>query len=619
MIRIGAAFVNTTPLDWEGNQAQIRRALDLARAQGTAMLCLPELCVTGYGCEDRFLSPDLRLRALASLESLLPDTKGLVVALGLPFEFDGILYNCAVLCADGRLVGIIPKQNLAKSGIHYEPRWFSPWKKGRRERVPLFGSEVALGDWIFQCGEAMLGFEICEDAWVMDRPCLRLKSRGANLIFAPAASHFALGKRPLREGLLRKAGMAYAYANLMGNEAGRAIYDGGAMVGDPFGAVAHGARFSFQGAGLVSADMDLRTVHVGEGVESVRMPLETPAPTVVLKNSGVAQHQDEYEEFTRAAALGLFDYGRKSRARGFTLSLSGGADSSACAALVYAMQKLAAAEGIDLPFDAPVLRCVYQSTANSSRVTRDAAHDVAQAVGAAFHEFDLEALVSQYRQLAEIALGRTLSWESDDTTLQNLQARARNPGLWALANATGTLLLATNNRSEAATGYTSMDGDTSGGLAPLAGIGKHFLRAWLRWFEKEGPQGVGILPALHAVNVQEPTAELRPLETKQRDEADLMPYAVLDQIESLATKERLAPIEVFEAMKKDFPAEQVPQLGRWIIRFFELWSASQWKRERLAPSFHLDNHNVDPRTWCRFPILSGGFKAEIEGLKGLLS
>ena len=254
---------------------------------------------------------------------------------------------------------------------------------------------------------------------------------------------------------MEQAGCAYAYANLMGNEAGRAIYDGGAMIADGKGGILYGERFSYEGAGLLAADLDLAAGALGEGVIDLgnldgavgarrAVPLQAPL--------------DVHEEFTRAVALGLCDYLRKSGAKGFVLSLSGGADSAACAALVLAAERYS---GKEIP-----LSCVYQATANSSATTLGAAKGLAWAVGAEFFEFDIEPLVKDYRKLAEKALGRELSWEKDDATLQNLQARVRSPGIWALANATGSLLLATNNRSEAAAGYTTMDGDSSGGLAP---------------------------------------------------------------------------------------------------------------------------------------------------------
>ena len=135
-------------------------------------------------------------------------------------------------------------------------------------------------------------------------------------------------------------------------------------------------------------------------------------------------------------------------------------------------------------------------------------------------------------------MGRQLSWERDDLALQNIQARARGPSVWLLANIRGALLLATSNRSEAAVGYATMDGDTCGGLSPIAGIDKAFLRRWLVWLEKEGPAEHGPMPALSAVNVQEPTAELRPSQAGQTDESDLMPYEVLDVAERAAIRDK---------------------------------------------------------------------------------
>ncbi len=122
-----------------------------------------------------------------------------------------------------------------------------------------------------------------------------------------------------------------------------------------------------------------------------------------------------------------------------------------------------------------------------------------------------------------------------------------------LANVNQALLLATSNRSEAAVGYATMDGDTCGGLSPIAGIDKAFLRLWLRWLETAGPVGLGPIPALAAVNVQQPTAELRPQAEHQTDEADLMPYELLDAIEDHAIGEKRSPAEVLAAVSVQFP------------------------------------------------------------------
>src|SRR5687767_10889384 len=170
LIRVGAAVLNQTPLDWDGNRRRILGAIEAARAAGVSILCLPELCITGYGCEDAFHAPGTQQLALEVLKELLPETQGMVVSLGLPLLYHGSLFNAACLAVDGQIVGFVGKQNLAGEGIHYEPRWFKPWPKDVQVDVPIGEGLYALGDLVFDCGGVRIGFEICEDAWVGDRP-----------------------------------------------------------------------------------------------------------------------------------------------------------------------------------------------------------------------------------------------------------------------------------------------------------------------------------------------------------------------------------------------------------------------------------------------------------------
>jgi NAD+ synthase (glutamine-hydrolysing) len=195
----------------------------------------------------------------------------------------------------------------------------------------------------------------------------------------------------------------------------------------------------------------------------------------------------------------------------------------------------------------------------------------------------------------------------------------RSPSIWMLANVRGSILLTTSNRSEAAVGYATMDGDTSGGLAPLGGIDKSFLRQWLRFMETKGLVGGDPLPALAVINAQQPTAELRPAQFAQTDEADLMPYDFLEAVEDSAIRDKHTPIEVLQELTPRYPDVTPAQLAAWIERFFRLWTQNQWKRERMAPSFHLDDRNVDPRSWCRFPILSGGFERELAEMRAYVA
>jgi NAD+ synthase (glutamine-hydrolysing) len=663
LLKVAAACLNQTPLDWESNLSNIRRAIDQARQENVSILCLPELSLTGYGCEDAFLSPGLVQTAAELLTEAASLTKDMIVCIGVPLRFRSGLYDAACLLANGRIQGFAAKHFLAGEGIHYEPRWFRPWPAGQQAKIEFGGESYPLGDLIFECDGVRIGFEICEDAWAASRPGVQLAGQGVDIILNPSASHFAFGKFNVRKRFVlegsRAFGVVYLYANLVGNESGRAIYDGGCIIASGGDLVRCGRRFSYADIDLTSAIVDLDKSRLARSQSADFSPAEEngsdsrsyhcvkfdyrfPAIEPKLIEDSIALWETagslKEEEFARAVSLGLFDYLRKSRMHGFVVSLSGGADSSGVACLVYLMVKLGVAElGLE-KFLAKLayvdrlkkaaderavvkvlLTCVYQATRNSSLQTRNAAEQVAAAIGADFLALAIDSLVDGYTDSVAGVLGRPLSWKSDDVALQNIQARARGPLVWLIANVKKALLLATSNRSEAAVGYTTMDGDTCGGLSPIAGVDKAFLLKWLKWLETGSMHDVAALTALSFVTSQQPTAELRPPKEGQTDESDLMPYVVLDAIERLAIRDKKTPLEVFQLLLPQFPAYPRDQFAIWVERFFTLWSQNQWKRERYAPSFHLDDENLDPKTWCRFPILSGGFRREIELLRKLVS
>lgn len=653
-ITVSAAVLNQTPLDWEGNQQRILAAIRTAREQGASVLCLPELCISGYGCEDAFHSASTHRMAWRVLQEILPATEGMIVSIGLPVFYRNALFNTAGLVADGQIVGFVAKRFLAGDGIHYEPRWFKPWPAGVRAEIVADEGTFPIGDLFFDCGGVRIGFEICEDAWVANRPGGDLALRSVDLLLNPSASHFAFGKYEVRKRFVtegsRAFGVTYVYANLLGNESGRAIFDGGALIATGGRLMVEGSRFSFADHEVVSATVDLDLTRMGQARTGSFAPdlaseedrcvrcgftFPTPRPSVTppLVAAWERGTHVKEEEFTRAIVLGLFDYLRKSRSGGFVISLSGGADSAAVtllASLVVRfglgqlgrdrfLSKLGNPDRLRSMADEALVQAlvttVYQATANSSDTTRNAARTVAAAVGARFLEWDISKLVEEYTRTVSPSIGRALSWDTDDVPLQNIQARVRAPGVWLLANLHNALLLSTSNRSEAAVGYATMDGDTCGGLSPIAGIDKAFLRQWLAWMETHGPTETGPVAALKVINVQAPTAELRPTVYAQTDEDDLMPYPVLDAIERAAIRDKQNPLEVYLQMRTRFSAYAPDLIAIWVERFFVLWSRNQWKRERYAPSFHVDDENLDPKTWCRFPILSGGFALELEELK----
>jgi NAD+ synthase (glutamine-hydrolysing) len=652
LLRVASAALNQTPLAWEANFQNIQRAIELAREQQATVLCLPELCLTGYGCEDAFHSPGVLQSALELLSRIAPLTSGMVVSVGLPVMYGGVVFNAACLLINGRIGGFVAKQHLAGDGIHYEPRWFKPWPEGIHGVVEVDGESLPIGDIFFDVGGVKIGFEICEDAWVGSRPGASLAARGVDLILNPSASHFAFEKHAVRTRFVlegsRAFSVTYVYSNLLGNEAGRAIYDGDVLIAAAGKLLASGPRLSFEPVVVTTTTTDIDATRMnrartgsfapevdGDESDLVRIGFKWPGcqPVENLPSPAAWENSAElkFEEFARAVSLGLFDYLRKSRSQGFVVSLSGGVDSAAVSVLVGLACELGTAElglprfweysGVRGPAPENLSACtrrllttVYQRTRNSSVTTSTAARAVATAVHAEHHEVDVDALVEQYTAMIAGTLGRPLTWEQDDLALQNIQARVRAPGAWLLTNLKGALLLATSNRSEVAVGYATMDGDTAGGLSPLAGIDKAFLRRWLRWMESTGPVGAHPIPELGLVNQQQPTAELRPSGEYQTDEGDLMPYEVLDRIERLAIRDKLMPLEIFQHLRVEYPQRPSADLAGWITKFFRLFCRNQWKRERFAPAFHLDDLNLDPKTWCRFPILSGGFEYELEKL-----
>lgn len=612
MVRIAGGTVNQIPLDWTNNTQNILSAIAEAKSNDVSVLCLPELCITGYGCEDLFLSEWVPARALEQLRVIKEHCSDITVAVGLPVRIDGVTYNGACMISDTEIKGITCKQNLARDGVHYEPRWFTPWKPGQQTTITVDGESIPVGDIIYALHGIRIGFEICEDGWHgADRPGYSLAARGVDLILNPSASHFAMGKSQLREEIVvtegsRRFNCAYIFANLLGNEAGRMIYDGDIIIAHRGTLIGQNRRLTFARSQVLYCDVDFASKE------------QNIVPQ--LNDS-----KDTNEELTRAMALGLFDYLRKSGARGFVISLSGGADSGSCAVAVAEMVKRAGeALGWErfcdlLALDkkmtgsdwrkavSQLLTCAYQATDNSSERTRSAARELAESIGAGFVEWSVDEEVTSYIRKVERALGRDLTWQTDDVSLQNIQARARSPVVWLLANVRRAILITTSNRSEGDVGYATMDGDTSGSLAPIAGLTKTFLRNWLKWAEEHlGHTG------LTRINSLEPTAELRPPDRNQTDESDLMPYPILAAIEALAIRDRKSPQQVFDEMKTNHTDHATLKVH--IKKFFRLWAANQWKRERLAPSFHLDDMNIDPRTWCRFPILSSGFKEELDAL-----
>ena len=439
------------------------------------------------------------------------------------------------------------------TGIHYEPRWFRPWPRGARRRGRLRAAEYADRRPSVRPGAAC--GSVSRSAKTPGRPTgpgRPSRPAGVDLILNPSASHFAFGKEEIRRRFVlegsRAFAAAYVYANLVGNEAGRSIYDGSVLIA--------AGRADARGGPAVFVRRP--ALHDGGARSRLAPPAQArlatdaadPEDLVTVGSRRRSVRDTGRRPADARAGLGA---GRTSRRRSFPGPWHSGCSTtparatrgvSSCRPAAEPTRRRSpawwrspcrlAADELGVAEAAPgwacsrrqrvtadrrprrwwrrLLTCVYQA---HGQLRADhpgrGAGSWPMALGGGLPRIRRGAGGSGLRAdrvggaSAGRSAGRPTTWP-----LQNIQARARAPGCGCSPTSPGALLVSTSNRSEAAVGYATMDGDTCGGIAPIAGIDKAYLRRWLVWLEQQGPAGIGPLPALAAVNAQQPTAELRP-------------------------------------------------------------------------------------------------------------
>ncbi len=664
---VAAASLNQTVGDWAGNEARIREVIGEARKTGARLLLLPEMCVPGYSLGDRLLRVGTMERSWDLMIRLAEATRGMAVAVGLPVQFEGVLYNAMALLADGKLIGLGAKENLATGDVQYENRYFLPWPHGRLVdfRGPD-GTVAPLGTQMFHLpGLGTVAFEICEDAWKGLRPGSTYALAGAEILLNPSASWFTIGKHRQRRQLVSQVSQSdhcvYLYTSLLGCDATRMIFDGSLFIAVDGRIEAEGRRFVFdRDWELVDRVVDLREVrHVrmeegswrdqnsraqwgayGEAPGVVRVPGDystrevapAPPPYWIPAEAGhpdpslryledsalggrkITGRDLNHLELELALAMALRDYTRKTGIKTCCLALSGGRDSAMVALLVHRMHRYGrpdlGPEELRRAIGDRFL-CAYLATENSGEKTREAARAVAHEVGATFLDGKIQPALAAAHEVVETMTGEPLSWDNPrhDVTLQNIQARVRGMLIWTVANMHNALLLVTSNKSEAAVGYTTMDGDSSGGLAPINDVPKSLIKLYLDWArEFHG------FRSLDKITAMEASAELRPPGQEQTDEADLMPFPVLDQLMYAFVQLALDPREIlvryWPAMRAHY-ADDLARFAADVRKFVRLFCLAQWKRERTAISFRVTAFDLDPKTGFRFPPVQAPFTEEL--------
>ncbi len=494
-LRIALAQLNVTVGDVSGNQRRIVQAIRQAQAWLADVVVVPELSVCGYPPEDLLLKPQFVQDNLRALKPLAAAARGIVALVGyVDRDAAGRLYNAAAVLAGGRHVATYRKQCLPNYGVFDEQRYFAA---GTR---PL----------VVRVGGLPIGVLICEDLWEPE-PARALAKAGARLLITLSASPYHAGKLRERERLFaqraRANRLAVVFCNLIGGQ-DELVFDGASLILDGRGRrLAQGAQFRED---LLVAD--LTPAHcgparrTGTGAVTISRPLgdRPPLPGVMTESLG------PIEEVYEALTLGVRDYIGKNHFETVVLGLSGGIDSAVTASLAVDAVGADHVVGVVMP------------SRFSSQATQEDAKRVAKILGVRCEGISIEPILQAYLETLDGLLKRRPG-HAVGITEQNIQARIRGNLLMALSNRFGWLVLTTGNKSEMATGYTTLYGDMAGGFAVLKDVPKTLVYQLARYRNQRGPGA----PIPESVLRRAPTAELAP---GQKDQQTLPAYAVLDRI-----------------------------------------------------------------------------------------
>jgi NAD+ synthase (glutamine-hydrolysing) len=551
-LRLAAAQLNTVVGDLAGNVERILGALSAAEEAGADICVVPELAIPGYPPEDLLLKPAFVADNLTALEKVAAATGQCAVVVGyVGATPDGRgLSNAAAICAGGRVVGTYRKRFLPNYGVFDEQRWFVP----SYETPSLFG---VAGCWV--------GISVCEDVWFPDGPTAQEGQGGADVVVNLNASPYNRGRRHERLAVLRRrvaeAGCAIAYVNQVGGQ-DELVFDGDSLIVAADGTLlATGAQFATD---VVVVDIPLPE---GEGrtgtaalprVVATDRPAATPAPGRPVSRPALRPELSDEAEVYAALVLGTRDYLGKNGFREAVIGLSGGIDSSLVATVAVDALGPEHVHGISMP------------SRYSSDGSRHDAGALASVLGIDLRVAPIEEAHVAFTSMLTGVLGR----EPAGLTDENLQSRLRGVLLMGVSNANGWIVLTTGNKSEMATGYSTLYGDSAGGFAVIKDVPKTLVYQLCRYrnalAEAEGRPG----PIPASVLDKAPSAELRP---DQRDDQSLPPYEELDPVlQGYVEGDKTAS----ELVAEGFDPAVVDQVVRLV-------DGAEYKRRQMPPGVRI--------------------------------
>lgn len=482
-MKIALAQFNPTVGDFEGNARRIRELSCTAKRGGADLAVFSELCLCGYPPQDLIERPAFEERNRTELAKLAGEVAipSLVGYVGKAQDDTGKpVANCAALISGGQILFEQRKMLLPTYDVFDETRYFQP----------------AHTQFVFPFGKETLGITICEDTWndktfwtqrlYARDPVAEIVGKGSTVLLNISSSPYTMGKRGLRQDMLRaivvKHSLPMVYVNQVGGN-DSLVFDGSSMAIAADGAIAARAK-SFE-EDLIYFDTSTAVGDIHENTKH------------------------EIDAIYHALVLGTRDYVRKCGFRKVVVGLSGGIDSALVATIACDALGPENVEGVSMP-----------GPYSSEGSIRDAKR-LAQNLGIELLVLPIGDAFQSYRRILETPFDGLAM----DVAEENLQARIRGNMLMALSNKFGSLVLSTGNKSEMAVGYCTLYGDMAGGLAVISDVPKTMVYELANSVNRSAGEGKWRIPA--ETIAKAPSAELRP---NQTDQDTLPAYDVLDRI-----------------------------------------------------------------------------------------
>ena len=631
-LRCAAASPALRVADCDYNAAQIIAAMRKAAECGVQLLCLPELCLTGYTCSDLFLQETLCRGAEDALRRIVQASADcpLVVLAGLPVRHNGKLYNCAAVVCGGKLLGLVPKTHLPNYGEFYEKRHFVPGMQ-TPEPITLAGQQTQIGTkLLFACQtmpEFVLGVEVCEDLWAPVPPSCAHALAGATVVCNLSASDETVGKadyrRALAAGQSGRLLCGYVYADAgHGESTTDMTFAGHDLIAENGALLAEAAPF---GSGWAATELDMdRMVQerlrnttfapqpggytvVPFTLPTVEVPLTravSPTPFVPQNNAARAER---CELILRIQAEGLAKRMEHTRAACAVVGISGGLDS--CLALLAAVRACRV-----LGRNAKDIVAITMPCFGTTRRTRSNAEILCEALGVTFLEINITDTVT--RHFADIGQDPA----TYDVTFENCQARVRTLELMDYANKNGGFVIGTGDLSELALGWATYNGDHMSMYGVNAGVPKTLVRHIVRYAADSA--GSETLRRVLLDILDTPVSpELLPAagdgSFSQQTEQLVGPYELHDFYLYYVLRFGFGPAKIYRLARAAFAGRYSDEvLLYWLRSFYRRFFAQQFKRSCLPDGPKVGTVTLSPRADWRMPsdASSALWLKELEGL-----